>query len=291
MSRALTFLAAATVVGSVLAPGGAAASPATATLPAFSHIYLIVMENKEYPSIVGDADAPYINRLIARYGLATRYYAVTHPSEPNYLALFSGSTQGVTDDRIHRISALNLVDELEAKGHSWAVFAENVPLDCYRLNSASGGPDGPGTYARRHEPAIIFRNIAQNPTRCARITNFSHFDPMAADFELIIPNICHDMHDCPVATGDAFLRRFVPRILKSPEFGTSVLFLTWDEGSTSHGGGGHVATVVIAPQVKAGFTSARWHTHYALLHTIENAWGLGCLAHTCTANDLREFFN
>ncbi len=289
MRRAPALLAAAIVAGSVVAPAGASA--ATASLPAFSHIYVIVMENKEYPSIVGNRHAPYVNELIGQYGLATRYHATTHPSEPNYLALFSGSTQGVTDDRIHHISARNLVDQLEAHGHSWAVFAENVPQDCYRLNSASGGPDGPGTYARRHEPAIIFRDIERNPTRCAMITNFSHFDPSAADFELIVPNICHDMHDCSVATGDTFLRHFTRRILNSPDFATSVVFLTWDEGLTSHGGGGHVATLVIAPQVKPGFKSAEKHTHYSLLRTIERAWKLGCMAHTCTANDLGEFFN
>ena len=291
MSRALALLAAAIVAGNAIAASGAFASTRATSLPAFSHIYVLVMENREYPSIVGNPHAPYINRLIAHYGLATRYHAVTHPSEPNYLALFSGSTQGVTDDAVHHISALNLVDQLEAKGHTWAVFAENVPLECYRSGYASGGPDGPGTYARKHEPAIIFTDIARNATRCARITDFSHFDPSAADFELIVPNLCHDMHDCSVATGDAFLRHFVPRILNSPDFGTSALFLTWDEGSTSHGGGGHVATVVIAPQVQAGFTSAQWHTHYSLLHTIENAWGLGCLAGTCAANDMSEFFN
>lgn len=286
MNRLVPLLAASMVAATVSAPGTAVVT----AMPAFSHIYVLVMENKEYPSIVGSSSAPYINKLIAQYGLATRYHATTHLSEPNYPALFSGSTQGVTDDRIHHIAATNLVDQLEEHGHSWAVFAENVPLDCYRLNSASGGPDGPGTYARRHEPAIIFNDIARNPTRCALITNFSHFDPVAADFELIVPNLCHDMHDCSVATGDTFLRHFVPRILKSPDFGTSVLFLTWDEGATSRGGGGHIATLVISPQVQAGFSSAKWHNHYSLLRTIQKAWSLGCLAHTCTANDLGEFF-
>jgi phosphatidylinositol-3-phosphatase len=308
MRRAIMLLGAVVLAGCAVAPGGALSlgmgragqgppvpvvgdSRVTARLPAFSHVYVIVMENKEYSSIVGDRHAPYINRLIAQNGLATRYFAVTHPSEPNYLALFSGSTQGVRDDRIHRISAPNVADQLEAHGHSWAVFAENVPLGCYGRNSASGGPDGPGTYARRHEPAIMFRNISWNPTRCARISNFSHFSPAAADFELIVPNTCHDMHDCSVATGDAFLRRFVHRIKRGPDYATSVIFLTWDEGLSKRRGGGRVATVVIGPLVKHGFRSARRHTHYSILRTIENAWGLGCLAHTCKANDLREFFN
>jgi hypothetical protein len=262
----------------------------TVGLPDFQHIYLIVMENREYGSIIGDPDAPYLNSLAAQYGLATNYNAITHPSQPNYLALFSGSTQGVTDDAVHTLSATNLADQLDAHGRSWSVFAENVPLGCYTGATASGGPDGSGNYARKHEPAISFEDIYSDPARCGRISDFSHFDPAAADFELIVPNLCHDMHDCSVATGDAFLRGFVPSITNSAEFADSVLFITWDEGITGTGGGGHAATLVISPLVPPGTRSDIPHTHYSLLRTIENAWGLGCLANSCDANDLGEFF-
>jgi len=259
-------------------------------VPAFRHVYLIVMENKAYGSIVGSDTAPYLNDLIGRYGLATRYTAVAHPSEPNYIALFSGATQGVTDDAVHDLAARNLANQLEDKGRTWRVFAQNVPLDCFTGAVASGGPDGPGTYARKHEPAISFISIATDRGRCRNITDFSHFDPAAADFELIVPNMCNDMHDCSVATGDRFLRSFVPRITESPAFADSVLFITWDEGTGGSGGGGQVATLVVSPLVKAGFTSSVAHTHYSLLRTIEAAWDLGCLRHSCSANDMREFF-
>jgi hypothetical protein len=265
------------------------ASSATG-LPAFRHVYLIIMENKEYGSIVGSSSAPYINGLIARYGLASRYDAVAHPSEPNYIALFSGSTQGVTDDGVHDLRAANLADQLEAHGRSWQVFAQNVPLGCFTGTVAHGGADGSGTYARKHEPAISFTSIASSPARCGRITDLSHFDPAAADFELIVPNMCNDMHDCSVATGDAFLAKFVPRITGSPAFADSVLFITWDEGTTDAGGGGHVPLLVVSPLVAPGTVSAVSHDHYSLLRTIEDAWGLGCLANTCHANDLRELF-
>ncbi len=99
-----------------------------AAVPAFSHIYLIVMENKEYGSIVGSSEAPYLNWLIRHYALATNYYAITHPSEPNYVSLFSGSTQGIRDDGVHDFSGKNLADELDAHGKTWRVFAENVPV-------------------------------------------------------------------------------------------------------------------------------------------------------------------
>ena len=268
----------------------APATPRGAGLPTFRHVYLLVMENAEFGSIVGNASAPYLNSLIARYGLATAYTAVAHPSEPNYLALFSGSTQGVTDDGVYDLGASNLADQLEAHARSWRVFAQNVPGACYTGASASGGADGPGTYARKHEPAISFSDIATNAARCGHITDFSTFDPSVADFELIVPNLCNDMHDCPVSSGDAFLRSFVPQIIENPAFADSVLFITWDEGSTDIGGGGRVATLVVSPLVVAGPTSAIPHTHYSLLRTIEDAWNLGCLGHACTANNLGEFF-
>ncbi|HEY8869123.1 MAG TPA: alkaline phosphatase family protein [Candidatus Limnocylindrales bacterium] len=248
------------------------------------------MENHEFGSIVGNPSAPYINSLIARYGLATAYSAVAHPSEPNYLALFSGSTQGVTDDGVYVFRSSNLADQLEASGKSWRVFAENVSGGCFTGATAAGGADGPGSYARKHEPAISFADIAANPARCGYITDFSRFDPSAADFELIMPNFCNDMHDCSISMGDRFLRTFIPRIIDSPAFAESVLFITWDEGSTDIGGGGRVATLVVSPLVAAGTLSSVPHTHYSLLRTMEDAWGSGCLANACAANDLREFF-
>lgn len=274
----------------VPSPASSVGSAGSGGLPAFRHVYLIVMENKAYGSIVGSGDAPYLNELIARFGLATSYTAVAHPSEPNYIALFSGATQGVADDGVHDLDAASLADQLEASGRTWRVFAQNVPLHCFTGAVASDGPDGRGTYARKHEPAISFTSIASDPARCRNITNLSHFDPAAADFELIVPNMCNDMHDCPVATGDEFLRTLVPRITDSAAFADSVLFITWDEGTGDAGGGGRVATVVVSPYVQPGFTSAVAHTHYSLLRTIQSAWGLDCLQHSCSANDLGEFF-
>lgn len=158
--------------------------------------------------------------------------------------------------RSHDDAALHRFDQIEAAGKTWSVFAENVPLNCYTGATAADGEDGPGTYARKHEPAISFPSIQTNSSRCARIADFTHFSPSAADFELIVPNLCHDMHDCSIQAGDSFLRGFVPKILQSAAWQQGgVLFIT-----------------------------------YSLLHTVENAWGLGCLQNTCAANDLREFF-
>ena len=278
-------------IGSQSQATGPGASPTG--LPGFSHVYVLILENKEYSSIVGRASAPYLNSLIANYGLATDYTGVSHPSEPNYIALFSGSTQGVTNDGTHNLSATNLADQLEARGKTWSVFEQDYPGGCYAGSTRSGNGEGIGAagyYARKHDPAISFTDISSSPARCARITNFAHFDPAAADFELIVPNDCNDMHSCPTAAGDAFLKTFVPRITGSPAFADSVLFITFDEGTSDIGGGGRIATVVVSPLTRAGFTSATPHNHYSMLRTIEDAWGLGCLAKACGAGNLGEFF-
>lgn len=262
----------------------------TDPFPRFSHVYVIVLENHDLSAVIGDPGAPYLNSLATRYGLATEYSAVAIPSQPNYIALFGGSTRGIADNENHDLAEPNLADELEANGHTWRVFAQNVPTGCFTGAEASGGPDGAGTYARKHEPAISFTNISTNPARCANITDFSHFDPAAADFELIVPNLCNDMHDCSVDVGDRFMAGFVPRILDSAAFQKgSVLFVTFDEGTTSRGDQ-HVATIVIGPGVPPGMRSSIAHTHYSLLRSIEDTWGMGCLDESCDANNLAEFF-
>ena len=250
------------------------------------------MENEEASSIIGSSSAPYINGLAATYGLATNYTAVAHPSEPNYFALWSGSTQGITDDSVYNFTTgTTLADQIEATGRSWHVAAQNVPLFCYTGATASNGEDGPGNYARKHEPAISWTSVSGNANRCANITDFTHFDPNVGDYWFIAPNLCNDMHDCSVATGDTYLSGFMPKIINSAAFADGgVIFLTWDEGSTSTGGGGKVVTIVIGPLAKPGFSSATAHNHYSLVRTIEDGWGMPCLANACSANNLSEFF-
>ena len=271
-------------------PSATSAVTSTPASPTFSHVYLIVMENEGYGNIVGNSSAPYINSLIADYGLATNYSGVAHPSEPNYLALFSGSTQGIDDDANYDFAGQNLADQIEARGRTWKVLAQNVPLYCFTGATATDGEDGAGIYARKHEPAISFTDISTSPSRCGNITDFTHFDPAAADFEFIVPNLCNSMHDCSIAMGDAFLHSFVPTILNSPAWQQGgVLFITWDENEGQFGN--RVATLVISQAVPKGFQSDVAHDHYSLLRTIEDAWGLGCLNNTCTANNLNEFFH
>ncbi len=273
-------------------PGSTAPTSTTVAWPAINHVYTIVMENHEASSILDNRAASYIDGLASTYGLAANFTAVAHPSEPNYVAMFAGSTLGVTDDGTHTFRGVaNLADQIEGAGRDWRVAAQNVPLDCFTGSSASDGADGKGTYGRKHEPAIMFSQIANEPTRCAKITDFSHFDPNVGNYWFIVPNLCNDMHDCPVATGDRFLGTFVPTILDSAAFRQDgLIFLTFDEGSSNLGGGGKVVTIVISPKVRAGYRSDTAYDHYSVLRTIEAMWGMPCLANACSATPMRDLF-
>lgn len=282
------------IVRPIEPPTALLAAPAgtTVPVPAFRHVFTIVLENRSAANILRTDDAPYLHELAARFGVAIAYQAVAHPSQPNYLALFSGSTQAVTDDEPHDVAAPTIADQLDAAGLPWRVYAENVPTGCYAGAGAADGPDGPGTYARKHEPAISFTAISGSPTRCANIRPLSDFDPSAAAYDLIVPNMCHDAHDCPIAVADAWLKTFVPRILDSPAWSDGgVLFITFDEADGADQTTNRVTTLVIAPTVPAGTRSAVPHTHYSLLRTIESGLGLDCLAASCQANTLGEFFH
>jgi hypothetical protein len=287
-ARAIAVLSAITLALSFVG-GGYALTRAQPAPPTLAHIWVIVMENRDYGQVIGSANAPYINELANQYGLATQYYGITHGSQPNYIGLFSGAEYGVTGGSKPTLSEPNLADQIEAGHRTWHVYAENFPGNCFNGVTASAGPDGPGVYVRRHVPAMAFRDIRTSPARCANVTDFEHFDPAAANFELIVPNLTNNGHDGTTQQADAFLRRFVPRITASPAWQQGgALFVIWDEGREK--GPNRVAALVISPQVTPGFRSSVRHDHYSLLHTIETAWGLPCLANACRANTLTEFF-
>jgi len=278
-------------------PAPTIASPPGA-VPASSHVFVIVMENHEYGSVIGSPAAPYINRLAASYGLATNYYAASHPSLPNYLALTAGGTFGIASDcTTCYVNATNIADQLEASGRSWKAYMEDMPTPCYL------GPWS-GNYAMKHDPFMYYTDIRNNPARCAaHVVPFTQFGAdisrdQVPDYVWITPNMCNDMHDCSVSTGDAWLGNIVPTITGSAAFGDGgVLFITWDEGSTNAGccgdtWGGHVATLVISSRSIGGFRSSIAENHYGLLRTIEDAFQLGHLgaAGWSSSVALREYF-
>jgi hypothetical protein len=242
----------------------------------------MMMENEENTSILGNPAAPYANALIRRYGLATQSFAVTHPSLPNYLAMTSGSTQGVTSDCTEcQVNARNIVDQLEAAHISWKAYMEDQPTPCFKGSEAGG-------YAKKHNPFIYYDDIASSARRCHKIVGF---EALAADlrsgslptYAWISPNLCDDGHDCGVSGGDKFLARAVPALLR--ELGPhGFLVLTWDEGATNDGccggvaQGGHIATIVAGPDVRRGARESEPIDHYGVLGTIEEALGLPLLA-------------
>jgi phosphatidylinositol-3-phosphatase len=276
-------------VGSPVPAGSPFGSAAAGGHPVFGHVYLIVLENHGYDTVVKGKLMPYLQGLIRQGGLATAYQAVSRPSQPNYIALFSGDVHDIDDDANHDINAPNLADQLEGKGRTWSVSAENLPNGCFTGATASGGRDGPGTYARKHEPAISFLSISRNPARCGRIHDLTAFDPGEADFQLIVPNLCNDAHDCPLSTADTWLSKLMPKILGSDTFKKDgLLIVTFDEAESRQPN--HVPLVAVGPSVRAGTTSDAPTTHYSLLRTIEDNWGLGCIARSCSAPNLGSLF-
>jgi phospholipase C len=264
-------------------------------LPDFTHIYIILMENKESDNVIGSGAAPYINSLARQYDVAANFFGTTHPSLPNYLELLGGSTFGVTSDCLTcYVNATNLVDQLEAAGKTWKAYMEDMPSPCFVGYS--------GDYAQKHNPFIYFDDIRTNPTRCANIVPLSEWSRdeaqgNVANFVWITPNLCHDTHDCDVSAGDAWLKGFLPTIFAAPDWQSSVLFLLWDEGVSDAGccqiaHGGHIPMLLLSPLAKPGFTSTVNYDHASVLRTIEEAWGLTPLrdaACSCTAA-LTDFF-
>jgi hypothetical protein len=259
---------------------------------------VIVMENHEYGTVIGSAGAPYTNRLAASYGLATNYYAASHPSLPNYLALTAGSTLGIASDcTTCFVSATNIADQVETSGRTWKAYMEDMPTPCFM------GPWS-GNYAMKHNPFMYFTDIRNNAARCAaHVVPFTQFGAdmsggQVPNFVWITPNMCNDTHDCAVSTGDAWLSNVVPTITGSAAFRNGgVLFITWDEGSTNAGccgdtWGGHVATLVISPRSIPGFRSSVAENHYGLLRTIEDAFHLAHLGAAGWSSNvaLKEYF-
>jgi phospholipase C len=278
----------------------------------FQHVFVIMMENTSYASLIGNSNAPFINSLAANDGLATSYFGVAHPSQPNYIAATSGSTNGVVDDNDTTINVQNIVDQLEANGKTWKAYMQSFSLCTTKLDHACGNQ----LYERKHNPFVSYTDVQTNPARMANIVDFSQFGTDLAnhsvpDFSWISPDQCNDMHGrgapasdpCSFANeqlligaGDAFLSSTVSAITNSNSWtGNSVIFITWDEsdfpfGDTSgccdaNPGGGHVIMLTISHSDQSSRTSNVAYNHYSMLATIEGGWKLGCLGFTCdTAN-------
>ena len=296
----------------LLTPSRLGAQHSRSRIKNFQHVFIIMMENTSYTSLIGNPNAPFINAAAANYGLATNYFGVTHPSQPNYIAATSGSTNGVINDNDVTINVANIVDQLEANGKSWKAYMQSYSLCTTPLDHACGNQ----LYERKHNPFISYQDVQSNPARVANIVDFSQFatdlaSGNVADYTWISPDQCNDMHGraatpsdpCDfsqvqslIATGDTFLLNTVNAIMNSRAWtGNSVIFIAWDESDypfadtsgccDANPGGGHVVMIAISHSDHAPRTSNVAYNHYSMLATIEDGWKLGCLAFTCdTAN-------
>src|ERR1019366_4636304 len=226
--------------------------------PHYDYVVWIVLENVGY-SVTDSPSAPYLRSLALSCGLATQDYAVSHPSLPNYVALTSGSTQGITDDgepSVHPLSVPSIFSELRG---NWTSLVESMPSKCDHVTS--------GEYAARHNPAVYYHGLSATCPR--NDVPLSLPLDLTKAFTFIVPNVCNDMHSCPVATGDEWLRRIVPLIVASSQYQSRslALFITFDENDAQ--ASNQVPTWVIAPSVPRGVRVGVRYTHYSLLRTTE----------------------
>jgi acid phosphatase len=283
MRRVALWRAAVAVLALAATVTAASAAP-SAGVPPLRRVVVIVLENHSYGEIVGASEAPAINRLVSQGALLTRYFAVTHPSLPNYLALVSGDTQGIVDDCTDCVvDARSLADTLEARGKSWKAYAEGFPSPGFQ------GPQA-GEYTKHHVPFLYFRDVVSSPRRLGRIVGLDAWRADLArgalpDLSFVVPDECHDMHDCSRATGDRWLGAFLPRLLASTALRGGAVFVVFDEGNfdDAAGGGGHVAALVLGPAVRPGARYTRVTGHYGVLRTIEDGLGVTPLGRSANA--------
>ncbi len=262
--------------------------PEVDKVPTFDHIVLILLENRDYSTVVDGSQMPHLKALAQQNVLLTNYFAVSHPSLPNYMALVSGSTDGIKSDcTTCFVNQPNLADELDASGHTWKTYQEDMPSPCFIGDSKP--------YVQKHDPFIYFDSIRLNASVCDKsVVPLTTLDSDLAanrlpDFSLIMPNYCNSGHSCPAETADNWVLDMVNKLQASPALGKkSLIIITFDEGSESSrasccglsGGGGQVATVLISPLAKRGFQDSTPYSHYSLLKTILMSWKLPELGQT-----------
>jgi phosphatidylinositol-3-phosphatase len=257
-SPILAAFAALVAIAAFAAAGASAGSPNSANAH-LKHVFVIMEENHSLDGVIGDAAAPTFTDLAHTYGEAENYYGVTHPSLPNYIALVGGSNFGLNaDDVTAHFSAPNLADQLESHGHTWASYEESMPYAGYL---GATYPSQGALYASKHNPFAHFDDVLNSSARLQNIKPFSDFatdlqSNKVADFNLVVPNQCHDMHGgvyatidpgdgspCPYsnasgdtfdeqlkAKADAWLASTVSMIMHSKAWtGNSAIFIVADE--------------------------------------------------------------
>jgi hypothetical protein len=268
--RLVLALALALALGAAGAAGDASSQPSRRSIPRVAHVVTIVFENRERSAVLGSGLAPTLDELASRYAQATHELAVAHPSLPNYLALVSGSTHGVTSDCTEcEQHGPTIGSQLTGRHRSWAAYAEGFPAS--------------PRFAKKHVPFLYF------PGSEGHVMSLSSFDPRRLPaYSLVIPDLCHDMHDCSIEIGDRWLRTFIAPLLAIRD---TVVFVAFDEGATDEGGGGNVPLVVAGTAVRRHAVFGETITHYGVLRTTEALLGLPPLAMARAARPLTGIWN
>ena len=230
------------------------------------------MENRSYDQAI---TGTYTAALASQYAVATNYHGVSHPSLPNYLALTSGSTYGITDDGFHPLPSGGIGAQLNSAGISWRAYMEGMGADCM---------GGGNRYALKHDPFPYYGNACP-----PQVVPFTQFDAdMSGDvpqFVWITPDLCNDGHDCTTSVADQWLSTTVPKILATNAWQSNgLLLITWDEGEDS---ANHVLTLVIRPNPTT-HSSGRLYDHYSLLAAVEDSLGVARLGQASGADPLSD---
>jgi hypothetical protein len=247
--------------------GGSAPS-----LPRPDHIVMVIEENHSYSQIMESPDAPYINSLAAQGAVFTQSFGVTYPSQPNYLALFSGSTQGITDNSCpHTFTTLNLGHALLEAGLTFAGYSEDLPSVGSLICSV-------GLYARKHNPWVNWQDSVANGLPATANMPLPDFPTEYSELptvNMIVPNQVNDMHNgknpAAIQTGDRWLQEHLDAYVQWAERHNSLLIVTWDEDNKKENN--RIVTLFVGPMVQAGRYEQRI-THYNVLRTIEDLYGL-----------------
>ena len=255
------------LVMSVASIGQSAWTAHAQTLPRPDHIVLVMEENHAFSEIIGSSSAPYINSLAKQGALFTNSHGVTHPSEPNYLALFSGSTQGISDDSCpHTFTGPDLGGELIKAGLSFSGYSESMPSVGF---TGCFAPTSSQLYARKHNPWVNFTDVPSNDNQ--PFTNFPTDFTALPTISIVVPNQQDDMHSGSIQQGDSWLKSHIDSYVQWAKTHNSLLIVTWDEddGSASN----QIPTFFVGPMVKTGQFSETIN-HYNILRTLEAIYGL-----------------
>ncbi|MEA2218281.1 MAG: phosphatidylinositol-3-phosphatase [Solirubrobacteraceae bacterium] len=286
------------VTAAMLLPGASA----SAAVPRFGHVFVIVGENTSYSQVTA-ARAPYLTRTLRPAGAWLSNYRTftTSSSLGEYVAMVSGQytrceANNALPARCHQTSP-NLFAQLDASGRTWRDWQESMPSPCYRADA--GTPSRHDEYSAHHNPALYFTGLrascrADNlPMGATGAKATEAFDAALAsgdvgNFNLVVPNDCENGHDpCGgdrVRHFDAFLAREIPRIEASPAFGgDGVIVVTWDEGADPPQDPGHVGALVLGPLVRPGVVDRTRHDHYGLERTLAAGFAVEPLANAARA--------